>query len=155
MHAVPIFKQSERARASNPRKVYAIDPGLAWAMSHAIAVDLGARLETAVFLELRRRYGRLLQGQISYYRTSSGREVDFVVGDLFSRKAARLVQACASLAEPSTRKREVGALSEAMTELGLASAEIVTPHQAETIDVAPGTIRVVPAWQWMLEVSVR
>jgi predicted AAA+ superfamily ATPase len=112
-------------------------------------------LETAVFLELRRRHGRLLQGQIAYYRTSSGREVDFAVGDPFSRQAARLVQACASLAEPATREREVGALSEAMAELGLASAEIVTPHEAETIDVPAGTIRVVPAWQWMLDVSVR
>jgi uncharacterized protein len=151
VHTVPIFKRSERARASNPRKVYAIDPGLAWAMSHATAIDLGARLETAVFLELRRRHGRLLQGQISYYRTSSDREIDFVVGDLFSRQATRLVQTCASLAEAGTREREVKALSEGMKELGLATAEIVTLNQAENIAVESGTIRVVPAWQWMLE----
>jgi predicted AAA+ superfamily ATPase len=149
--AIPVFKKSLRAQATNPRKLYAIDPGLGTAMSHVTATDVGARLENAVFLELRRRHGRLLQGQVAYYLTTYGREVDFVVGDLFEQRAGRLVQACASLAEPATRTREIRALSEAMAETGLRSAEIVTLHEQETIALDTGTIEVVPAWRWLLK----
>ena len=90
--AIPVFNRSVRVQATNPRKLYAIDPGLAAAMSHVTATDLGARLENAVFLELRRRHGRLLRGEICYYLTRSGHEVDFVVGNVFDQQAERLVQ---------------------------------------------------------------
>jgi hypothetical protein len=120
-------------------------------MSHVTAVDTGARLENAVFLHLRREHGRLLQGEIAYYLTASGREVDFAVGDLFEQRAGRLVQACTTLADPATREREVRALTDAMNETGVTSAEIVTLHEEETIDTDAGSIRVVPAWRWLLE----
>lgn len=152
--AVPVFKKSERARATNPRKIYTIDPGLAAAMSHTTAQDIGARLENVVFLELRRRHGRLLHGQISYYVTSSGREVDFVAGDVFEGRAVRLVQACASLADQATREREVRALVEAMVETGLERAEIVTLREEGVVKTDAGGIRIVPAWRWLLEEPV-
>jgi hypothetical protein len=98
------------------------------------AIDTGARLENVVFLHLRREHGRLLQGEIAYSLTASGREVDFVVGDLFEQRAARLVQACARLADPATPTREVVAPTEAMAETGLSQADIVTLHEEETID---------------------
>ena len=37
-----------------------------------------------------------------------------------------------------------------MTELRLSEAVIVTLHEREQIEVAAGTIQVMPAWQWML-----
>jgi predicted AAA+ superfamily ATPase len=147
--AIPVFKKSLRARTTNARKLYAIDPGLAAAMSHVTATDAGARLENAVFLELRRRRGRLLQGQVSYYLTASGHEVDFVVGDVFEQRAGRLVQSCASLADPVTREREVRALTEAMGETGLQLGEIVTLLDEETIKTETGIIHAVPAWRWL------
>ena len=58
------------------------------------AIDTGARLENVVFLHLRREHGRLLQGEIAYSLTASGREVDFVVGDLLDQRAARRVWLC-------------------------------------------------------------
>jgi predicted AAA+ superfamily ATPase len=149
--AITVFKKSERAQATNPRKLYPIDPGLAAAMSHVTERDLGARLENAVFLELRRRHGRLLQGQVSYYLTASGREVDFVVGDVFEQRVGQLVQASVSLADENTRTREVDALTEAMAETGIDQSVIVTLTEDEIIERESGTIRVVPAWHWMLE----
>ncbi len=149
--AIPVFDRSVRVQATNPRKLYAIDPGLAAAMSHVTATDLGARLENAVFLKLRRRHGRLLRGEVCYYLTKSGREVDFVVGDVFEQKAGRLVQSCVSLADPTTREREVRALREALQETGLESGEIVTLGDGETIETEAGTIHVVPAWRWLLQ----
>ena len=104
-----------------------------------------------VFLHPRRQHSRLLQGEIAYYLTASGREVDFVVGDLFEQRAGRLVQACATLADASTQTREVVALTEAMIETGVSQSEIVTLHEEETIDTDAGVIRVVPAWRWLLD----
>lgn len=147
---IPVFRKSLRARQTNPRKVYAIDPGLAHAVSHVAADDLGRRLETAVYLELRRRNTIGRDGTISYYLTSEGREVDFVIGDLESQSAGALVQVCADLGEPETLKREIAALDEAMRELGLESATLVTLNESDTMQTSHGTIRVVPAWRWFL-----
>ena len=149
VHTVPIFSQSERVIASNPRKAYAVDPGLASALSHVTATNLGTRLETAVFLELRRRAGRMLTGQISFYVTGQGHEIDFVVGDPFSRHAADLIQVSASLADASTREREVRALTAGMHELGIRESMIVTMNETGTLEVESGTIFIVPAWQWL------
>jgi predicted AAA+ superfamily ATPase len=148
---VPVFRKSERARATRPRKVYAIDPGLARAMSHVAAGDVGPRLENAVYLQLRRRRHGLLEGGISYYMTAGGREVDFVVGDPFEGIGRELIQVSATIADPATRDRELRTLAEAMDELGLREASIVTLFEQETIELASGTVRVVPAWRWLLE----
>jgi predicted AAA+ superfamily ATPase len=83
--------------------------------------------------------------------TRSGREVDFVVGDVFEQRAGRLLQVCSSLSEPATRAREVRALTEAMAETGLSVAEIVTLHEEDTISTDAGVIAVGPAWRWLLE----
>ena len=62
-----------------------------------------------------------------------------------------LVQVCESLEEPQTRKREIVALSEAMAELGLSTGTIVTRNEDERIETGGGTIEVVPAWRFLLE----
>jgi len=149
LQSVPVFSASERVQATNPRKIYAIDQGLAWAMSHVTATDLGARLETAVFIELRRRAGRLLGGQISFHVTRSGHEVDFVLGDPFERQASQLIQVSVTIQDEATREREVRALHEAMEELSLDSSTIVTMDEASTIEVDSGDIQVLPAWEWL------
>ena len=56
-------------------------------------------------------------------------------------------------AEPRTRKREVRALDRAMAELGLRSGTIVTRGEEETIPVDAGSIDVVPAWRFLLDVG--
>ncbi len=150
---IEVFRRSLRARQVNPRKMYAVDPGLAFATSHAAATDLGARLETAVYLELRRRFGRSREGAISYYVTADGHEVDFVVGDAAESRVMELVQVCVDLSVPETRAREFRALAEAMEELSRPRATIVTLHEEGREAVEAGEIRVVPAWRWLLGIE--
>ena len=150
LFTVPIFNRSLRVREANPKKVYAVDPGLAFAVAHAGASNLGARLENAVYLELRRGLHGTRGGVISYYSTQAGHEVDFIVGDPETGHATQLVQVCADLARVDTRQREVRALEAAMNEVGLREGTIVTMHDAEDLAVAGGVIHVVPAWSWML-----
>lgn len=134
--AVPIHTTSERVRQSNPRKVYAVDPGLVTACARRGSADRGPLLETAVFGELRRR-----THDIAYARTGSGFEVDFVTTE-------GLVQACAALDGAATRERETRALREAMAEHGTREATIVTELDEEEIAVPEGTIHVTPFWRW-------
>lgn len=152
LFTVPIFSRSLRVRRANPRKIYAIDPGLFFAISPAGVSNRGARLENAVYIELRRRVRASREGTISYYMTKAGHEVDFVVGDNVNGKASQLLQVCSDLSHSATREREVRALEEAMNELGLHEAVLVTMFDDEIIPVEKGVIRAVPAWSWMLRV---
>ena len=77
---------------------------------------------------------------------------DFVV-DLGGER--RLVQVSESLADPQTRKRQVTAVRDAMTELDLDTGEIVVRDGTapETIDTGAGNVSVVPAWQFLLSLG--
>jgi uncharacterized protein len=54
----------------SPKKIYAIDSGLAGSVSFRFSDDTGRHLENAVFLELKWRGKELF-----YYKTKSGNEV--------------------------------------------------------------------------------
>lgn len=154
---VSLRSRSEKQRLVNPRKVYVVDPGLAAAMYSGGAVNLGAQLETFVYLELRRRLGRLAGSAVSYYRTKAGLEVDFAVdpvvpsGDSVGPAAElQLIQVCARLQAPATRERELGALTAAMEETGRREGLVLSLDHRETVETPAGTIRVLPAWEWAL-----
>lgn len=137
---VPIHTASERVRQSNPRKTYAIDPGMVTACARRGSADTGHLLETVAFLELRRK-----TNELTYVRTRSGHEVDFFHPSL------GLVQVCASLDDPATRAREVDGLRQAMSELGEKRGLILTLREAELPTKVPeGTIDVRPLWRWAL-----
>jgi predicted AAA+ superfamily ATPase len=143
LFTVRIFDASLARRNSNPKKVYCVDHALVTSVASGILLNSGHLLENTVFTALRR-----LHPEIYYFRTKSGREVDFIVPS--GGRPGELVQVCESLTEPKTRKREVVGLSEAMAELGLKSGTVVTRNDRETIDTAEGTIEVVPAWRYLL-----
>jgi predicted AAA+ superfamily ATPase len=144
LFTVRLFDPSLARSNTNPKKVYCIDHALVTSVSSGILVNSGHLLENLVFTALRR-----LHPEIYYYKTRTGREVDFIVP--MRGRPRMLVQVCASLAEAQTRKREIAALSEAMTEQGLSVATIVTRGEDERIETGGGTIEVVPAWRFLLE----
>lgn len=132
----------------NPRKAYSVDHGLALSVAHPSVDDTGLLLENAVYLELRRRYGRLHTDVISYFASKAG-GADFIVDA--DATSPQVVQVSASLADSETREREVRGAIAAMTEVGVREATIVTLYERDTIETSAGTIRVEPAWRWMLE----
>jgi uncharacterized protein len=144
LFTVRIFDASLARSNTNPKKIYCVDHALVTSVSSGILVNSGHLLENLVFMSLRRRYP-----DIYYYKSKSGKEVDFIAP--VSGREFTLVQVCESLADPQVRRRESTALSEAMTELGLKTGTIVTRNEDGRIEVAGGTIRVIPAWQYLLE----
>ncbi len=147
---VPIRSRSEKQRIVNPRKVYAVDPGLATAMATGRALNRGALLENAVYLEFRRRLGRLADEAVSFYRTGSGLEVDFAVEGVLPGESLQIVQACVDVRDKNTRERELRALGEAMEETGVGQATIVTEGERATIEIPAGTVHALPFWEWVL-----
>lgn len=140
---VHVHTHSERVRMVNPRKIYAIDPGLVRACSRNVRPDWGRLLENFVFLELRRS-----SAVIEYYRTDTGREVDFLVTDRSGQRS--LIQVVADMKEPATRQRELKAIVEAMKECKLRQATVVTLTREEKLETEAGRIQILPAWLWAL-----
>ena len=141
---IEVDSPSARVRMTNPKKCYLIDHGLAHAFSLKAAASRGHLLENMVYLELRRR-----GFDLSYVLTPSGKEVDFIARK--ARREPEMFQACADMADPATRQREIGALEEAFREGRATRGTIVTLREEETIRIGRRSVRLVPAWRWMLE----
>lgn len=144
LFTVRLFDASRARSNANPKKVYCVDHALVTSVSSGILVNAGHLLENLVFTALRR-----VHQEIFYLRTRGGREVDFVVPR--RGRPPLLVQVCETLADPGTRKRETGALAEAMAELRVRKATLVTRNESGRVDVASGTVGVVPVWKFLLE----
>ncbi len=70
---VPLYNRSMRKVQTNPKKVYAIDPGMVRAVTLNTDGDWGRIFENIVYLDLRRR-----GCTVSYYITKELYEIDFV-----------------------------------------------------------------------------
>jgi predicted AAA+ superfamily ATPase len=147
---VPLYSYGLQKARVNPLKVYASDPGLAFALSAAPSQNVGQRFEETIYLELRRRFPLLRTGGISYYLTADRREVDFILGDPAQQFPQALIKACTTLKEEGAREREIKALETAMEELKLETGTIITLYEKERIKTPAGIIDVVPAWEWCL-----
>jgi len=146
LFSVRLFDASLARSQANPKKVYCIDHSLVTSVSSGILVNSGHLLENLVFSAIRRRHP-----EVYYYKTRTGKEVDFIVPVRTRPKI--LVQACESLADPQTKKREVAALSEAMAELKIKSGAIVTKNEEDHIDIDGRSIQVIPAWRFLIDLS--
>jgi predicted AAA+ superfamily ATPase len=151
LFTVRIFDASLARANTNPKKIYCIDHALVTSVNSGILVNSGHLLENLVFTALRR-----ITPNIFYFKTRSGREVDFIAPNVAAASQGpvhMLVQACESMSNPQTRTREVTALREAMTELELSEGTIVTRGEEEQIDFESGRINVVPAWRFLLKLQ--
>jgi hypothetical protein len=144
LFTVRLYDPSLARSNANPKKIYCVDHALVRSVSSGILANDGHLLENMVFTGLRRS-----GPPIHYYRTRTGREVDFIV--LPRGRSRMLVQVCDSLADPAVRKRELGALAEAMKELGLKSGTLVTRGESGRVRAASGFVTVVPVWRFLLD----
>jgi hypothetical protein len=139
LFTIDAFSYSVKQQIKSPKKVYAVDPGLAGSVSFRFSDDSGRHLENAVFLELKRRGHELF-----YYRTENGHEVDFICRK--GRKVTDLIQVAKELRDEKTKSRELRALFRAMDETGLKNGTIVTYEEEEEIKENSKTITIIPAY---------
>lgn len=146
LFTVRVFDASVSRSLNHSKKIYCIDSSLVTSVASGILINSGHLLENLIFSELRR-----LTPHIFYFKTHSGKEVDFIIQQ--QEKPRVLIQVSESLADPKTKKREVAALAEAMKELGLGIGWIVTRDEEETFTTEAGTIRVVQAWRFLISLK--
>ena len=123
------------------KKLYCIDTGIRNAVAFRFSGDRGRLLENLVFIELLRR-GK------SVYFFKNFKECDFITEDRGAVTGA--FQVCFELSREN-RDREIDGLMAAMKAHGLAEGIILTYHQEEIITRDGCSIRVLPAWRWLIE----
>ena len=138
-----IFSYSVKQQAIAPKKVFCIDNGIAVAISFAFSENMGKYLENLVYIELRRR-GETLY----YYKTKNNNSIDFVIKR--GNKINGIIQVCFDIGNEKTREREIKSLNQAMNEVGLNEGLIITYENEEIIKMNDQSIKVIPAYKWLV-----
>ncbi len=134
---VPKKEQSLRKQAHNPKKLHVIDPGLVSAFKSNSGRDVGHKLETAVFLAMRR-----IRKDLFYY--ANGGEVDLCDG-----QGEMFINTCWSLTEEETRGREARAMALGHERWPQAQGRLLFHEYAPGMEGSfPGAM---PAWRFLLE----
>jgi len=143
------FSFKVREQRKSPRKVYAVDTGLAHAVGFRFSENIGRMAENLVFLALKRRQFFQPDMELYYWKDIHHREVDFVV-----KKGARvveLIQVCWDLGAAPARKREMQGLAKALREFRQARGSVITGEVEAQEEIQGRKVRVVPLWRWLLQ----
>ena len=133
LFTIPKFDYSLKKQAYNPKKVYAVDNGLAIANSLSFSSDTGRMLENLVFVMLRRKYQ-----EIYYFRNE--RECDFVIKE--RGNIHRVIQVCAKL-NSDNKVREIEGLFEAIEYFDLKEGYLLTLDEDDELKRDGRIIRIV------------
>jgi predicted AAA+ superfamily ATPase len=141
--SVTRYSPKAKLRMSAPRKIYGYDTGMVNATRFRIGRDTGRLLENMVAVELYRRGIEFYS-----YKSSSGREVDFLLRA--AGKEDQLLQVCHDLSDPKTRRREYRSLASAGSELGIKSGTVLTWDEEGIETTSQFSIQLFPVWKWLL-----
>lgn len=137
-------KSRQRVRG---KKYYAIDVALMDKRTDAFAGDnLGWRLETLVYLELRRRYAEA--NMDIYYFKENTAEADFVICD--GNRAIAMYQVSYDISSEKTRRREIRGCIAGAKATKCNILYLITDHERDDIEESGYKIAVRPAYEWLL-----
>jgi uncharacterized protein len=141
------YSAKSRLRIRNP-KYYAIDVALQNQRKDAFSGDnLGFRLETIVYLELRRR-SKYAQQDVYYYNTTRT-ECDFVLCDGNQTTAA--YQVSYDISNQKTYNREINGCLAGATGTHCENLYLLTYNESREPAIKNGhKIKIMPVWEWLL-----
>jgi predicted AAA+ superfamily ATPase len=137
------FSYKLKEQMKSPKKAYAYDTGVINAVKFKTARDSGRMIENLVAVELMRRGNNFY-----YYRSSDGKEVDFVLKQ--GQKVGQLIQVCYAIDDLSTRKREVTALVKAGKDLKCDNLIILTWDYVADMIHGGARVTFLPLWRWLI-----
>lgn len=138
LFSLPVADRSLRKQAVNPKKLHPVDWALAYPMVVEPTLDVGRKLETAVFLHWRRT-----REDLAYL--GGDHEVDLVVNP---DAPEHLINVAFSTSSPEAWAREIRALERA-TPVFPRAARTLVAHEYGSLQ-PPAGIQVTPAWQYLL-----
>jgi uncharacterized protein len=134
---LPRHEESVRKQARNPKKLHVVDPGLISAFKAGSDRDVGHKLETAVFLECRRR------AREWHYHAGDGEL------DLCDAQDRLFINTCWDLSDAATAEREANAMATGARLLPKAKGLLLYhEHSPDTTKRFP---EAQPAWRWLLQ----
>ena len=134
---VPKHERSLRKQAHNPKKLHVVDPGLVAAFQSDPDRDIGHKLETAVFGQVRRRTKNLF-----YY--ANGAELDICNED-----GTEFWNICWDLTDAETMRREQDSMRLGHARYPKATGVLLFHEYSSTkLRSVP---EAKPAWKWLLE----
>ncbi len=142
VHFLPKFSHSLKSQMINPRKIYVVDPGFIRVASTLFTKDKGYLLENCIYGHLKRT------GYDLYYFSENGCECDFVV--MKNGQVKQLVQVCYEL-NPENTAREQKGLKAAMDSFGVDKGWMVTFRDKGTYAQGEQQVKIVPAYEYLLE----
>jgi hypothetical protein len=135
------YSHSLKKQIQYNKKCYMIDPALIRITGFRVSEDRGRLLENIVFLHLRAQTKEI-------YFHQEKKECDFILRE--GNQIVQAIQVAKTLEDPTTKKREIEGLVEAMHIYHLREGIILTENEQETIKVDDLTISVIPIWKWLL-----
>jgi len=142
------YSQKSRVRVQS-EKYYAIDVAFMSNRKDAFSgVNLGYRLETIVYIELKRRAAR--ERQDVYYHATQDTECDFVVCQ--GNEAVAVYQVSYDISNPKTYKREINGCVSGIKATGCDNAYLLTYNDDRDVTTSDGyKIKIRPVWMWLAE----
>ena len=107
-------------------------------------------MENIVFLELVKR-GNVPNRYLFYYKTRNDREIDFLIKKGIDM--VELVQACYDVSNKDVEQREIKALVEASQELNVSNLTILTWDEKREVKKGGKNIKLIPIWEWLLNIK--
>ncbi len=141
------FSPRLKERMLAPKKVYAVDSGLANAVVCSATPNLGRQMENVVFVELLRHKAGDPRIEVFYWRNHQQKEVDFVLTE--GGRATQLVQVSYSLDEIERKDREIHSLLKAASEFKCRNLLFVTWEHEGQEKAGSARIDFVPLWKWL------
>lgn len=140
------YKLKEQLRS--PKKVYALDSGLANTIGFRFSENSGKLMENLVYSNLKKLISGDPTSNIYYWKDLRGNEVDFVIKR--GLKVKLLIQVCWNLNNPITKNRELRSLRKAMEEFEINTSYIITFDQEGEEKIDGKIIKIIPLSDWLL-----
>lgn len=142
IHSISLYDFSLKKQIYNPDKYFVNDIGFYHAVGFRFSENIGRLLETIVFQHLERN-----NVKISYWKSSKGNEIDFLVSYPDNKKEAIQVTYSLSL---DNLERELKGFSDINDTFGEVDNLILTYDEEKTLDFEFGQVKVIPVWKWIL-----
>lgn len=142
------FSFTVKEQEKSPRKVYAIDTGLANTIGFRFSGNWGKLAENVVFLHLKRRIMFNPDSEIYYWKDERHNEVDFVIKEKMAIN--KVIQVCWNIDDPKTKKREINSLVKAMENLKVENGLVLTEDYEGEEMMGNKNIRFIPLRKWLL-----
>ncbi len=141
------FKLKESSIA--PKKIYAIDTGLANAVAFGFMQSMSRPMENCVAIELLRRGLYKSGSELYYWKGNAQKEVDFVVK--VGKKVVQLIQVTFAGSRHEIRDRELSGLLSASSELRCNSLLVITWDYGAEETLEGKKVIFLPLWKWLLQ----